>query len=87
MANYHEMEMRVVYAQTLNELIERNPNVFCIEADLGKASATVPEISKRNPRNYINTGVQEANMIGVGAGLAREGKIPFCATFTAFATR
>lgn len=87
MANYHEMEMRVVYAQTLNELIERNPNVFCLEADLGKASATVPGISGRNPRNYINTGVQEANMIGVGAGLAREGKIPFCATFTAFATR
>ena len=87
MANYHDMEMRVVYAQTLNELIERNPNVFCLEADLGKASATVPEVSKRNPRNYINTGVQEANMIGVGAGMAREGKIPFCATFTAFATR
>jgi len=87
MGNYHEMEMRVVYAQTLNELIERNPNVYCLEADLGKASATIPEVSQRNPRNYINSGVQEANMIGVGAGLAREGKIPFCATFTAFATR
>ena len=87
MGNYHEMEMRVVYAQTLNELIERNPNIYCLEADLGKASATIPEVSQRNPRNYINSGVQEANMIGVGAGLAREGKIPFCATFTAFATR
>jgi transketolase len=87
MSNYHEMEMRVVYAQTLNELIERNPNIYCLEADLGKASATIPEVSRRNPRNYINSGVQEANMIGVGAGLAREGKIPFCATFTAFATR
>jgi transketolase len=87
MTHYHDLEMRVVYAQTLNELIERNPNVYCLEADLGKASATIPEVSRRNPRNYINTGVQEANMIGVGAGLAREGKIPFCATFTAFATR
>ena len=87
MGNYHEMEMRVVYAQTLNELIERNSNIYCLEADLGKASATIPEVSTRNPRNYINSGVQEANMIGVGAGLAREGKIPFCATFTAFATR
>jgi transketolase len=87
MGNYHEMEMRVVYAQTLNELIEHNPNIYCLEADLGKASATIPEVSKRHPRNYINSGVQEANMIGVGAGLAREGKIPFCATFTAFATR
>lgn len=87
MGNYHEMEMRVVYAQTLNELIERNPDVYCLEADLGKASATVPEVSKRHPRHYINCGVQEANMIGVGAGMAREGKIPFCASFTAFATR
>jgi transketolase len=87
MSQYHDMEMRVVYAQTLNELIERNPNIYCLEADLGKASATIPEVSQRNPHNYINSGVQEANMIGVGAGLAREGKIPFCATFTAFATR
>jgi transketolase len=81
------MEMRVVYAQTLNELIERDPNVFCLEADLGKADASVPVVSKAHPRNFINCGVQEANMIGVGAGLAREGKIPFCSTFTAFATR
>jgi transketolase len=87
MGNYHDIEMRVVYAQTLSELIERNPAVCCIEADLGKADASIPEISKRHPGNFINCGVQEANMIGVGAGLAKEGKIPFCATFTAFATR
>ena len=49
MANYHDMEMRVVYAQTLNELIERNPNVVCLEADLSKASATIPEVSKKQP--------------------------------------
>ena len=87
MKNYHEMEMRVVYALTLNELIERNPAVYCLEADLGKADASIPEVSKRHPGNFINCGVQEANMIGVGAGLAKEGKIPFCATFTAFASR
>jgi len=87
MNNYHEMEMRVVYALTLSELIERNPAVYCLEADLGKADASIPEVSRRHPRNFINCGVQEANMIGVGAGLAKEGKIPFCATFTAFASR
>ncbi len=87
MGNHHEMEMRVVYAQTLSELIERNSDVFCLEADLGKADASIPVVSKRHPRNFINCGVQEANMIGVGAGLAKEGKIPFCATFTAFASR
>ncbi len=87
MTDYHEMEMRVVYALTLKELIERNPDVYCLEADLSKADATIPEISKHHPANFINCGVQEANMIGVGAGMAKEGKIPFCATFSAFATR
>ncbi len=85
--SHHEKEMRVVYALTLNELIERNPNVLCLEADLAKADATIPEVAGRHPENFINCGVQEANMIGVGAGLAREGKIPFCATFSAFASR
>jgi transketolase len=87
MSSYHDMEMRVVYAQTLSELIERNPDVYCIEADLGKADATIPVVSTRHPKNFVNCGVQEANMIGVGAGLAREGKIPFCGTFGAFASR
>jgi transketolase len=85
--SYHEKEMRMVYALTLNDLIDRNPNVYCLEADLSKASGTSPEVSTRHPRNFINCGVQEANMIGVAAGLAREGKVPFCASFTAFATR
>ncbi|HEX5681200.1 MAG TPA: hypothetical protein VFX82_10255, partial [Desulfobacterales bacterium] len=67
--NYHEKEMRVIYALTLNELIARNPNVLCLEADLSKADATIPEVSTKNPRNFINCGVQEANMIGVAAGL------------------
>jgi transketolase len=87
MTDYSEMEMRVVYAETLAELIGKNPAVYCIEADLGKADATIPVVSTRHPRNFINCGVQEANMIGVGAGLAREGKIPFCGTFGAFASR
>jgi transketolase len=87
MKDYHEMEMRVVYAETLSELIERNPDIYCLEADLGKADASIPVISGRHPAKFVNCGVQEANMIGVGAGMAREGKIPFCSTFGAFATR
>jgi transketolase len=85
--SYHEKEMRLVYAQTLNDLIEKDPNVFCLEADLSKASGTSPEVLSRHPQNFVNCGVQEANMIGVAAGMAREGRVPFCASFTAFATR
>ncbi len=85
--NWHDQEMRMVYAQTLHELIESNPNVYCLEADLGKATGTNPYVFTRHPEHFINCGVQEANMIGVAAGMAAAGKIPFCASFTAFATR
>jgi len=84
---YHEMEMRVVYAETLNELIEENPNVMCLEADLSKASGTNPLVVQKHPDNFVNVGVCEANMICIGAGLAREGRIPFCASFSCFASR
>jgi transketolase len=84
---YHEMTMQKVYATTLAELIEADRNVICLEADLALASGTIPVVSERFPENFIDVGVAEANMIGLGAGLASEGKIPFCSTFTAFATR
>jgi len=79
--------MQAVYAKTLGELIEENPNVLCLEADLAKASGTIPEISDNYPDHFIDVGVSEANMISIGAGLAAEGKIPFCSSFTCFATR
>lgn len=85
--NLHEKEMRIVYAETLNELMEENPNVLCVESDLSKASGTNPLVIEKNPDRFVNCGVSEANMIGVGAGLAREGKVPFCATFSCFASR
>jgi transketolase len=83
----HDMEMRHVYGQTLNELMDANPNVVCVEADLSKASGTNPMVAEAHPDNFVNVGVCEANMISVGAGLAAEGKIPFCASFTCFASR
>jgi len=83
----HEQEMRIAYAQVLNELMDENRNVYCLEADLSKASGTNPTVLKAHPDNFINAGVAEANMIGVAAGLATEGKIPFCASFCCFATR
>lgn len=83
----HEMQMRAVYAQTLCELAEQNRNIIVMEADLSKASGTNPAYSEAYPDRFINVGVAEANMIGIGAGLAVEGKIPFCASFTPFASR
>ena len=44
MTAYHDMEMRVVYGETLNELIDAQPATSCcLEADLSKASRTDPD--------------------------------------------
>ena len=83
----HEKEMRAVYGETLIELMNENPDVMCLEADLSKASGTNPRVAEAHPNRFVNVGVAEANMICVGAGLASEGKVPFCATFTCFAGR
>ena len=83
----HELEMRAVYGQTLAELMDEDPAVCCLEADLSKASGTNPPVLERHPERFFDAGVAEANMIGIAAGLASEGKIPFCATFSCFAGR
>lgn len=83
----HEKEMRAVYGETLNELMDENPKVMCLEADLSKASGTNPRVLGKHPNNFVNAGVCEANMIGLGAGMAGEGRVPFCASFTCFASR
>jgi len=83
----HELEMRKVYAQTLVELADQNPDIVVLEADLAKASGTMPTFAQAHPDRFIDVGVAEANMIGIAAGLAVEGMVPFCASFTPFATR
>jgi transketolase len=87
MSELHDMEMRAIYGAVLNELMDKNPAVMCLEADLGKASGTNPAVIAAHPDHFVNAGVAEANMIGIGAGLAIEGRIPFCASFSCFASR
>lgn len=83
----HEIEMRFVYGRTLAEMAEDDDRIVVVEADLSKASGTNPAFSETHPDRFVNVGVAEANMIGIGAGLAVEGKVPFCASFTPFASR
>jgi transketolase len=83
----HEKDLQVVYAQTLGEMMEADPQVVCLEADLALASSTIPVISEKYADRFIDAGVSEANMIGLAAGLALEGKIPFCHSFSCFTTR
>ena len=79
-------EMRAVYTETLIELAKKDPRIMVVEADLMKATGT-PPFKAAFPDRAVNVGVAEANMVGVAAGLANEGKLPFAATFGCFASR
>ncbi|WP_088014262.1 transketolase family protein [Gottfriedia acidiceleris] len=80
------IEMRQMYANTLLELAQKNSNVIALEADLMSAITTNKIISEI-PKQLINCGIMEANMIGVASGLSLTGKIPYVHTFAQFATR
>jgi transketolase len=85
--NLYEKELREVYTDTIIELMTENSNVVCLEADLGKSSGTVPRVWEAFPDRFYDVGVAEANMISISAGMANEGMVPFCSSFTCFATR
>ncbi len=78
--------LRDIYVDLLIEYAKSNPEVVIVEADLMKALGT-NRFADVFPERTINVGVAEANMIGVAAGLANMGKLPFTHTFTPFATR
>ena len=79
-------EMRAVYTETLIELAKSDPSIVVVEADLMKATGTI-SFKALYPDRAVDVGVAEANMLGVAAGLAAEGKTPFAATFACFASR
>src|SRR5689334_24032069 len=75
---------REAFGRTLVELGRENKNVVVVDADLSKSTMTV-YFQKEFPDRFFSCGIAEANMVGVGAGLAMAGKIPFVASFSVFA--
>lgn len=78
--------LRDIYVDLLIEYAKKIPELVIVEADLMKALGTT-KFQEEFPKRVIDVGVAEANMIGVAAGLANMGKLPFTHTFTPFATR
>ena len=74
------------YGNALVELAARNPDVVCIGADLTGPTET-DLFRDAIPDRFFNLGMAEANAVGVAAGMARAGDIPFVHTFSVFATR
>lgn len=75
-----------VFSQTVGILAGEDPDLIYLDADLMNAFGMY-NFWKRNPRQAINCGVSEANMMGVAAGLSAAGKKPYVHTFGPFATR
>src|ERR1051326_343834 len=81
-----DMEMiptRNGYGDALLELGEQNPNVVVLTADLAE-STRVEAFGKKFPERFIEVGVAEQNMMGLAAGLALTGKIPFVSSYAVF---
>ncbi len=78
--------MRDAYCEALMAAAEDNPHIICIDADVMHSMGTVPFAAKF-PDRSINCGIQEANAVGVAAGLSITGFTPFFHAFGTFATR
>lgn len=78
-------DTRSGFGAGLLEAGRRNPNVVALCADL-IGSLKMDAFVKEFPERFIQTGIAEANMIGMAAGLTIGGKIPFAGTFANFAT-
>lgn len=78
-------DTRSGFGDGILEAARKNENVVALTADLA-GSLKLQQFMKEFPERYIQCGIAEANMIGIGAGLTIGGKIPFVTTFANFAT-
>ena len=79
-----EVSLRDAYGKTLVELGKENPDVVVLDADLCKSTMT-QFYAGEFPSRCFDCGIAEQNMVGIAAGLAASGKIPFASTFAVFA--
>lgn len=76
---------RDAYGEALVELGKENKDIVVLDADLSKSTKTAP-FGEKFPNRFFNVGIQEADMVGIAAGLAGSGKIPFVSSFACFVT-
>lgn len=76
--------MREIFGETIAELANEDERILMLDGDLG--SSTKADIFEHaHPSRFLQMGIAEQNMIGVAAGLASIGFIPFISTFVSFA--
>ena len=84
MADVKKIATRESYGNALVELGKENPDIVVLDADLAAATKT-GVFKKEFPERHIDCGIAECNMVGIGAGLAAAGMIPFVSSFAMFA--
>ncbi len=83
MAEMVKKATRESFGEALTALAETNPDIVVLDADLAEATKT-GIFKKKYPERFIDCGIAECNMIGIAAGLAACGKVPFAASFAMF---
>ena len=79
-----KVSMREAYGKTLVELGAENPDIVVLDSDLCRSTMT-HSFAREFPGRFFDCGIAEQNMVGIAAGLAASGKIPFASTFAVFA--
>jgi transketolase len=76
--------MREIFGETVAALATDDPRIVMLDGDVG-SSTRADIFEKAHPDRYLQMGIAEQNMLGVAAGLATMGLIPFISTFVSFA--
>lgn len=84
MSEVKKIATRESYGNALAELGKEHADVVVLDADLAGATKT-GVFQKAFPERFIDCGIAEGNMIGVAAGIATTGKVPFASSFAMFA--
>lgn len=84
MSEVKKIATRASYGAALVELGKKYENLVVLDADLAAATQT-GMFKKEFPERHIDCGIAECNMMGIAAGIASTGKVPFASTFAMFA--
>jgi transketolase len=74
---------RAAFGEALLELGAKDDRIVTLDADLSKSTMTA-KFAKTYPARAFNVGIAESNMIGIAAGLALAGRVPFACSFACF---
>ena len=83
MKAWTRMGMRKAFGPMMEDIAENHPDIIVEAADVA-SSANLGGFQEKIPKRFLNIGIAEQNMIGIAAGLAKEGYNVFATSFAPF---